>query len=90
MERTASPVSSEAGKNPILSKKKGTVVSDKMLKTIVVAVSTLKTHPKYRKKFKSTKRYKVHDEENRYKMGDVVEIVPCRPISKDKNYKVVY
>lgn len=53
---------------------KGTVVSDKMDKTIVVAVTDFKTHPKYRKKYKSTKRYKVADAENKYKVGDVVEI----------------
>ena len=75
-------------KGKITARKKGIVVSDKMGKTIVVAVTEFKTHPKYRKKYKSTKRYKVHDEENRYKAGDVVEIVPCRPISKEKFYKV--
>ena len=90
MERKEKSVSSEARKNPILSKKKGKVVSAKMQKTIIVAVSRLKTHPKYGKKYQSTRRYKVHDEEGRHKVGDVVEIVPCRPISRDKNYKVVY
>lgn len=72
----------------IVARKKGTVVSDKMDKTIVVALTTLKTHPKYRKKYKSTKKYKVHDEENRYKVGDTVEFVPSKPISKDKKYIV--
>ena len=67
----------------------GKVTSDKMAKTVVVAVNTMKTHPKYLKKYKSTKRYKVHDEENKHKVGDVVEIVPCRPISKEKFYRVV-
>ena len=76
-------------KNKITARKKGIVVSDKMAKTIVVAVTEFKTHPKYKKKYKSTKRYKVHDEEKRYKVGDTVEIVPCRPISKDKAYEVV-
>jgi small subunit ribosomal protein S17 len=75
--------------NKILSKKKGVVVSDKMDKTVVVAVDAFKTHPKYKKKFKVTNRYKAHDEENKYKTGDIVEIVPCRPISKGKSYKVV-
>jgi small subunit ribosomal protein S17 len=60
-----------------------------MAKSIIVAVTEFKTHSKYKKKYKSTKRYKVHDEENKYKVGDAVEIVPCRPISKDKAYKVV-
>jgi small subunit ribosomal protein S17 len=75
--------------NKIIAKKKGVVVSDKMTNTIIVSVDDLKTHSKYQKKFKSTKRYKVHVEENKFKVGDVVEIVPCRPISKDKKYKVV-
>ena len=71
-----------------LTKKKGTVVSDKMDKTIVVAIQTLKTHPKYLKKYRSTKKYKVHDGENKYKVGDVVEFVQCRPMSKDKQHIV--
>jgi small subunit ribosomal protein S17 len=69
--------------------KKGKVVSDKMDKTIVVAVETLKTHPKYKKKYRSTKNYKVHDGENKYKVGDVVEFEQCRPLSKDKSHKVI-
>ncbi|MEK7598383.1 MAG: 30S ribosomal protein S17 [Patescibacteria group bacterium] len=79
-----------AEKKPIITRKKGVVVSDKMQKTVIVAVSTLKTQPKYGKKYKSTKRYKAHDEEGKYKIGDTVEIVPCRPMSKGKKYKVVY
>ena len=75
-------------KNKIIIKKKGTVVSDKMDKTVVVAVVSFKTHTKYKKKYKSTKKYKAHDAENKYKVGDVVEIIPCRPLSKDKRYKV--
>jgi len=78
----------ELQNNKIIAKKKGVVVSDKMAKTIVVAVSVLKTHPKYRKKYKSTKKYKVHDEDNKYKIGDKIEFVPCRPMSKDKSYRV--
>jgi len=67
----------------------GTVVSDKMEKTIVVAVESFKTHPKYLKKYKSTKKYKVHDEENKYKIGDKVEFVSSKPTSKGKNFKVL-
>lgn len=63
-------------------------MSDKMDKTVVISVTEFKTHPKYNKKYKSTKRYKAHDGENKYKIGDVVEIVPTRPISGDKFYKV--
>ena len=75
--------------NKILAKKKGMVVSDKGNKTVIVAVDIFKTHKKYQKKYKSTKRYKAHDEENKCKLGDMVEIIACRPISKDKKYKVV-
>ncbi|OGI29483.1 MAG: 30S ribosomal protein S17 [Candidatus Moranbacteria bacterium RIFOXYA12_FULL_44_15] len=74
--------------NKISARKKGVVVSDKSNKTVVVAVESFKTHSKYLKKIKSTKKYKVHDEENKYKIGDVVEIVPMRPMSKDKYYKI--
>ena len=73
----------------IIIKKKGTVASDKMKNTVVVAVNSFKTHPKYQKKYRYTKKYKAHDEGNKYKIGDVVEIVPCRPISKDKRFKVL-
>ncbi len=69
--------------------KKGVVVSDKMDKTVVVAVDSFKTHPKYLKKYKSTKKYKVHDEENKYKVGDVVEFVSCKPVSKDKKFRAL-
>jgi len=68
---------------------KGVIVSDKMNKTVVVAVSSLKEHPKYRKRYKVTKRYKAHDENNEYKVGDKVIISECRPISKDKKWVVV-
>ncbi|TAK94984.1 30S ribosomal protein S17 [Patescibacteria group bacterium] len=74
----------------IIVRKKGKVLSDKMTQTLVVAVNTLKTHPKYHKKYRSTKKYKVHDPESRFHIGDVVEFVQCRPISKDKKFIVVY
>ena len=69
--------------------RKGVVISDKMDKTIVVAVDSFKTHPKYLKKYKSTKKYKIHDDKNKYKVGDVVEFVGIKPISKDKKFIVV-
>lgn len=68
---------------------KGVVVSDKMNKTIVVSVSNFIKHPKYGKYYQVNKKYKAHDEENKYKIGDKVEIVETRPISKDKKFKVV-
>lgn len=72
-----------------LAKKKGIVVSDAMDKTIVVAVESLKTSPKYLKKYRSTKKYKVHDEENKYKKGDKVEFVQSKPMSKGKSHVVI-
>ena len=68
---------------------KGVVVSDKMDKTIVVSVSRFVKHPKYGKFYKINKKYKAHDEENKYKSGDKVEIIETKPISKDKKFKVV-
>jgi small subunit ribosomal protein S17 len=68
---------------------KGTVVSDKMDKTVVVNVSRFVKHPLYGKFYKVSKKYKAHDEENKYKTGDKVEIVETRPISKDKRFKVI-
>lgn len=76
-------------KNGIKKIKKGVVVSDLMDKTIVVAIDTLKTHSKYLKKYRSTKKYKVHDQENKFKKGDEVEFVECAPISKDKSHKII-
>jgi small subunit ribosomal protein S17 len=70
--------------------KKGTVVSNKMNKTLVVAVVTYKTHPKYKKRYQTSKKYYVHDERSVYKVGDVVHIQPTRPLSKLKRWMVVY
>jgi small subunit ribosomal protein S17 len=69
--------------------KKGIVVSDKQDKTVVVSIDRIKTHPIYKKKFTVSTRLKAHDEENQYKEGDIVEITECRPISRDKKFKVV-
>ncbi|HBI17499.1 MAG: 30S ribosomal protein S17 [Candidatus Moranbacteria bacterium GW2011_GWF2_34_56] len=68
---------------------KGVVVSDKMDKTIVVSVETFETHPKYLKKYRSTKKYHVHDAENKYKVGDRVEFFSTKPISKSKTFQVL-
>ena len=68
---------------------KGIVVGDKMNKTIVVSVTRFVKHPKYGKYYKVSKKYKAHDEANKYKIGDTVEIVETRPISKDKKFKVI-
>ncbi len=68
---------------------KGVVVSDKMDKTIVVKVSRFIKHPLYGKFYQVSKKYKAHDEGNKYKIGDNVEIVETKPISKDKHFKVI-
>jgi small subunit ribosomal protein S17 len=66
----------------------GTVTSDKMDKTVVVTVDRTTRHPLYGKVVKVNKKYKAHDAENAAKMGDVVRIRECRPISKDKKFFV--
>ncbi len=74
-----------------ISKRKveGEVVSDKMDKTVVVKVTRIKTHSKYKKQYKSSKRYKAHDQKNEYKEGDLVVIQECRPLSADKRWRVI-
>ena len=71
------------------STKSGIVTSDKMDKTIVVRVDSLKKHPRYQKRYISSKKYKVHDEKNKYGIGDKVVIESCKPTSKDKRWTVV-
>lgn len=68
---------------------KGVVVSDKMDKTIVVSVARFVEHKKYGKRIKKIKKYKVHDENNTKKIGEVVEFEETKPISKDKHFKIV-
>ena len=68
---------------------RGTVVSDKMNKTIVVEVESAKSHPLYGRHVKYTKKYKAHDENNAAKVGDVVEIMETRPLSADKHFRLV-
>jgi len=70
-------------------KLKGIVVSDKMEKTVVVKVDRIKEHKKYKKRYKVSKRYKAHDEEQKCKIGDEVIIEECRPLSKEKRWKVI-
>ncbi|PLX26355.1 30S ribosomal protein S17 [Candidatus Parcubacteria bacterium] len=73
----------------IKRKLEGEVVSSKMDKTVVVKVTTIKIQSKYKKRYKSSKSYKAHDEKNQYKVGDIVVIEGCRPLSKDKRWRVV-
>lgn len=67
----------------------GKVVSDKMQKTIVVAVEDKVRHPLYGKTVNRTKKYKAHDENNDAKIGDIVKIMETRPLSKDKRWRLV-
>jgi small subunit ribosomal protein S17 len=67
----------------------GLVVSDKMDKTVVVAIESRTAHPKYGKIIVRTKRYKAHDEENKCKVGDQVRIQETRPLSKTKRWAVI-
>lgn len=69
--------------------KTGFVVSDKMKKTITVLVHAYKFHPKYRKRYRVSKKFYAHDPENRYKIGDKVTIYETRPLSKLKHWTVV-
>ncbi|ADL06919.1 30S ribosomal protein S17 [Thermosediminibacter oceani] len=67
----------------------GVVVSNKMDKTIVVAVETLVRHPLYGKTIKRTKKFKAHDENNQCQIGDVVKIMETRPLSKTKRWRLL-
>lgn len=67
----------------------GLVVSDKMDKTVVVAIVDYRRHPVYKKTIKRTIKYKAHDEENTCKIGDKVKIMETRPLSKEKRWRVV-
>jgi small subunit ribosomal protein S17 len=68
--------------------REGIVVSDKMDKTIVVKVEDLVQHPLYRRVMKRTSKFKAHDEENTCHTGDRVRIMECRPLSKDKCWRL--
>ncbi|MBI2628162.1 MAG: 30S ribosomal protein S17 [Candidatus Niyogibacteria bacterium] len=68
---------------------KGKVVSAAMKKTVVVAVERYVKHSRYGKYMKITKRYKAHDEKNEHKIGDEIMIQECRPLSRDKKFKVI-
>jgi small subunit ribosomal protein S17 len=67
----------------------GRVVSDKMDKTVVLAVTRRVAHSRYNKVVKRTTKYKAHDEKNECKVGDMVRVIETRPISKDKRWKVL-
>lgn len=79
----------KVAKEIIRKKFSGIVVSDKGDKTIVVKVDSVKIHPKYKKRYAASAKYKVHDENNDFKTGDKVSFIGCRPMSRDKRWRVV-
>lgn len=68
---------------------KGTVVSDKMNKTVVVEVEDYRQHPRYKRFYKVSKKYKAHDEKGEFHIGDKVMIQESKPMSKDKHFSVI-
>ncbi|MFA5029666.1 MAG: 30S ribosomal protein S17 [Patescibacteria group bacterium] len=83
-------MSLESEKKSMKRKFSGEVVSAKMAKTIVVRVDRFKLHPRYQKRYRVSKKYKVHDPKGQYQVGNTVEFVQCRPLSKDKKFRVIY
>ena len=80
---------SEELQRGIRKTRQGIVVSDKMDKTIVVQVNTLKSHPLYGRTMKRSTRFQAHDENGEAGIGDTVEIMACRPVSKNKNWRLL-
>ena len=70
-------------------KLQGVIISNKMAKTVVVQVDSVKVHSKYKKRYKASKKYKAHDEKNEYQVGDKVIIQEIRPLSKEKRHLVI-
>ena len=85
----AETVNSTATARPARKTRQGLVVSDKMDKTVVVAIERRVPHPVYGKMVTKTKRLKAHDEQNSAKVGDTVRIVETRPLSKDKRWRLL-
>ena len=75
--------------NNNIKTKTGLIVSDKADKTVTVLVSRQKEHRIYKKKYRISKKFKCHDDKNQYKTGEMVEITECRPVSRDKCFKVL-
>ena len=89
MDKEKETIKSENKKVGQFRELKGIIVSDKMDKTVIIRVDRSKRHKIYKKKYTVSKRYKSHDENNQYKVGDYVLIRQVRPISKDKKWKVI-
>lgn len=87
---TKKEIKKEIKKSIVRKKFDGIVISDKMNKTIVVKVNSVKIHPKYKKRYTISKKYNVHDEKNNFKEGDKIMFTECRPISKNKKWRALY
>jgi small subunit ribosomal protein S17 len=85
---TTEATQSDTGGSKSIKERQGTVVADKMNKTIVVRVTRRVPHPLYKKIIKISKRLYVHDENSEAKVGDTVRVVECRPISKTKRWQL--
>ena len=81
--------STSSGSAKIKRTFEGIVMSDKSDKTVVVRIDRVKMHSKYHKRYTVSKNFKAHDEKNEYKIGDKVIIQECRPLSKDKHWRVI-
>lgn len=88
-QKAAEPTSSKQNKRGYRKVRQGKVVSNKMDKTVVVAVERRVRHPLYGKYVRKTTKFKAHDEENTCNEGDIVEIMETRPLSKEKCWRVV-
>ncbi|SRR6266516_1085726 len=88
-QQTAQTTGTQKAQKGRRQQKVGTVVSNKMNKTVVVAVESLKKHRIYKRTYKQTKRFQAHDEENICQVGDVVRIEETRPLSKMKRWRLV-
>jgi len=89
MAETTSETKTAAQERTTRKVRRGRVVSDRMDKTVVVAIERLLEHPLYGKRMKRTARFKAHDETNDCNEGDLVEIMETRPLSKQKRWRVV-
>ena len=76
-------------KQKIVSQFSGRVISAAMQKTRVVEVERQVWHPKYKKQYRVKRTFKVHDEDNTSKVGEVVTFIPCRPLSKEKRWRII-
>jgi len=90
MNKNKTQTNQEITKEIIRKRFEGKVVSNKSDKTIVVKVDRVRIHPKYQKRYAMSTKYQVHDEKGVYNEGDKVSFVECRPLSKNKRWRVLY